>query len=213
MFDLVAEPVKQPRKFLRTPPPAPAARASVPTPAVSARNLARLDRSVAYPVLSGRYEVIIPNRGGKIFFAESLAEAAEKVASARYSDPAKAREIQAFLEGVQRMGGMMPGEYGVRIHRNNDDGTPWNAKVRATQFREAPKFAIGEFVELVDPIGHRLGGNLVRITDVMVLNDIRAGKQYGYSVASGGGGYLLTEGRLRGVTEVPGELDFDQLSA
>lgn len=214
MFDLVAQAVKQPRKKFRTPNTAPVAvTAPVPAPPVSTRNAVRLDRSSAYPVLSGRYEVLLPNRGGKIFFTDSLAEAAEKVAAGRYSDPAKGKAIYAFLEGVQRMGGLSPGKYGTRIHLNNDDGSPWIAKVRGTQHRPAPKFGIGEFVELVKPIGHQLPNVLVRISDVRVLNDIRAGKQYGYLVENGGGGHLLTEDRLRAVTEVPGELDFDQLPA
>lgn len=229
--------VKEPRK-IRTMPPAASigglgsARAgaaavsralntpqSIPTPGPAVKEA--ITRAANYisaktagegPVLTGRYEVIIPDREERIVFCETLAEAAEVVASARWSDPAKADDVLAFLEGVQKHGGLGAGEYGVRIHKPYDNGLQWIAKVRGTQYRPQPKYGMNEKIKLADTTLPNLLDRQVEVTNIRVLNDTREGKQYLYSV-KGRSTYYLKEGELRPLSEITGSLDFGQLPA
>lgn len=200
---------------------AQAALATQPTPLQGPAMKEAITRAANYisaktagegPVLTGRYEVIIPDRNGRIAFCETLAEAAELVSSARWSDPAKADDVLAFLEGVQRHGGLSVGEYGVRIHKPYDDGTQWIAKVRGTQHRPLPKYGIGDTVLLAETASPPIADRQVTIESIRVLNDSRRGKQYLYFVKARST-YQVKEGDLLPLTEITGSLDFDQLSA
>jgi hypothetical protein len=172
--------------------------------------------AAALPPLSGRYEVILPNRNEGIFFTDSLHEAARHVARARYPEQDRTEEVLGFLAGVEQYGFLRAGEYGVRVNRPLPDGTPWIAKVRGTQTRALPKYAIGDYVEATEEHGtlpsYLKPGRLLRIYGVTAVNDSRPGRQYGYLVG-GGGGQRVSEDRLRPVNAVTGELDFDSLSA
>lgn len=162
--------------------------------------------------LRGRYEVIIPDRNGVIFFTDSLAEAASHVAIARWGNADQAHEVLVFLEAVEQTGYIAAGQYGVRLHRSYDDGRPWIAKVRRSQVRPLPKYAIDERVEATDehadlPSHLKLNREL-RIYDVMALNDSRPGRQYSYTFGSGMG-MRVSEDRLRPLNAVTGELNIE----
>jgi len=186
---------------------------ALPTPVAYVRKSAYAAAAATLPPLTGRYEVIIPNSNQVIFFAETLREAARQVAVARWGNEAKAKEVLAFLESVEQRGGIAPGQYGVRIHRPLDDGSPWTAKVRGAQPRALPKYAIGDFVEaselLTSGPAQLKPGRVGRVYSVVAVNDSRPGKQYAYLVGS----QRVREDRLRAAAVVDGELDFDSLSA
>lgn len=173
--------------------------------------------ATALPPLSGRYEVVLPNNNEGIFFTDSLYEAARHVARARYpGQPGRTQEVLDFLGAVEKHGFLAKEQYGVRVHRPLDDGNPWIAKVRGTQTRPLPKYAIGDYVEATDEHAtmpaYIKPGRVLRISAVSVVNDSRPGRQYGYTVG-GGVGQRVSENRLRLVTAVTGALDFDGLSA
>ena len=172
--------------------------------------------AAALPPLTGRYEVILPYRNEGIFFTDSLPEAARHVARARYPAEDRTEEVLAFLEGVEKFGFIGPGEHGVRVHRPLDDGSPWMATVRGAKARPLPKYAIGDYVEASEVNGtlpsYLKPGRVLRIYAVTAVNESRPGKQYGYTVG-GGAGQRVSEDRLRPVTAVTGELDFDGLTA
>lgn len=176
--------------------------------------------AAALPPLSGRYEVVLPYRNEGIFFTDSLREAARHVARARYPTDNhpddRTGEVLAFLEGVERFGLIGAGEHGVRVHRPLGDGSPWMAKVRGSQVRPLPKYAIGDSVEVTDEHGslpaYLKPGRVLKVYDVTAVNDRRPGRQYGYTFG-GGNGVRVSEHRLRPVTALTGELDFDSLPA
>ena len=176
----------------------------------------RVKESATLPPLSGRYEVLIPNRNETIFFTDSLHEVAGHVALARWGNTDKAEEVLAFLAAVEQRGYLAANTYGVRVHRPLPDGRPWTARVRGAQQRPLPAYAIGDYVEATG-IGPELPaylkpGRVLRIYGVMALNDRRPGRQYSYLVG-GGGGTRVREDGLRPATAHPGELDFAAESA
>lgn len=169
---------------------------------------------VSQPPLSGRYEVILPNNNGIIFFTDSLDEAARQVAQARWGNLDKAGDVLAFLLGVEKLGFLKPGGYGVRAHHPLPGGKPWIAKVRGAQLRPDPLFAVDEIVEATSEHGplpiYLWTGRELRIYRVLVLNDPRPGKQYTYTVGITSG-LRLKENRLRALTPRVGALDFGEL--
>ena len=172
--------------------------------------------AAAAPPLSGRYEVVIPYRQEVIFFTDSLAEAARHVAKARWGDADKTAEVLDFLERVERLGFLSPGQHGVRVRQPLDDGGQWTAKVRGAQSRPQPKYTIGNTVEAQEENGslppYLKAGRVLRISGVVVVNDNRPGRQYGYLVG-GGQGQRVSENCLRPFDAVNGELDFEGESA
>ncbi len=165
----------------------------------------RVVAGVIAPPLAGRYEVLIPQRMEVIFFTESLAGAARHLAIARWGDAEKADEVLAFLSGVKEHGFLDVSGSGVRVYRPLDDGSPWVARVRGTQARPRPRFAIGDCVQVIGtpeaPPGSGPGRSL-RVCGIVALGDPRAGKQYTYLVG-GGSGNRVSEDRLHGA-DVPG---------
>lgn len=155
--------------------------------------------------LSGRYEVMLPDANGLIFFTDSLRAAAHHIAFARWGHAgqeglSKTEEVFEFLSAVEKLGFIAPGDFGVWVRRPLPDASQWTAKVRGTQLRQGPKYAVGALMETFDKVGplpaHLYTGRQVRILSVSVLNDVRPGRQYGYQVG-GGSGQNVTEDRLR----------------
>lgn len=169
-------------------------------------NSPRVVAGVAPPPLTGRYEVLIPQRTEVIFFTDSLAGAARHVAIARWGDAEKTDEVLAFLNGVKEHGFLDVGGSGVRVYRPVGDGSPWVARVRGTQARPRPRFAIGDCVQVIGtpdaPPPCPGPGRSLRVGGIVALGDPRAGKQYAY-VVGGGSGNRVSEDRLR-EADVPG---------
>lgn len=185
---------------------------TLPVPVTTARKSSQFV-PVVRPLLSGRYEVILPDRNGVIFFTDSLYEAARHVARGRYGGDEKTGEILDFLTRVEELGFIGVGEYGVRVHRG-DNSSQWVAKVRGTQPRLPPRYAINEAVEATDAVvalpPYLKAGRQLVIAGVVAVNDPRPGRQWVYTVG-GGAGVRVSEDRLA-PTDVTGVFDFEGLS-